>query len=388
MHAPAGPTTKTTSTPTADDGEPMAAIGAVAHWYLSLRARLRRGRNPAAHEADDIQTRRSSGSASWSAFLLRVRFREVLVVLPAKLIALLMRPATEPATRNAGIEPTFAGTLVDGSDLDDYDEALQAPDGAPGYGENVHDIDEPSFLDGDGDPAARQAAAGTGGRVQTMRTRLQPGRRQSREAQPSLLGNDGFELPQLHLLAEPRRVVEDNSMSADALEQNARLLEGVLEDFGVKGEIINVRPGPVVTLYELEPAPGIKSSRVIGLADDIARSMSAIAARVAVVPGRNAIGIELPNLRRQTVYLRELLASKDYDSAKGSLTLVLGKTIGGEPVIADLAAHAASAGRRHHRLGQVGGDQHHDPVAPLPACVRTRCRLIMIDPKMLELSRL
>jgi S-DNA-T family DNA segregation ATPase FtsK/SpoIIIE len=103
------------------------------------------------------------------------------------------------------------------------------------------------------------------------------------------------------------------------LEQNARMLEGVLEDFGVKGEIINVRPGPVVTLYELEPAPGIKSSRVIGLADDIARSMSAIAARVAVVPGRNAIGIELPNQKRETVYLRELIGLRDFDNSKAKL---------------------------------------------------------------------
>ena len=132
-------------------------------------------------------------------------------------------------------------------------------------------------------------------------------------------------------------MVRDPSLSKDALEQNARLLEGVLEDFGVKGEIIHVRPGPVVTLYELEPAPGIKSSRVIGLADDIARSMSAIAARVAVVPGRNAIGIELPNAKRETVYLREILASRDFEKTKAKLALALGKTINGEAVIADIA---------------------------------------------------
>ncbi|UXN75521.1 DNA translocase FtsK [Devosia sp. A8/3-2] len=118
----------------------------------------------------------------------------------------------------------------------------------------------------------------------------------------------------------------------------ARQLEGVLEDFGVKGDIINVRPGPVVTLFELEPAPGIKSSRVISLADDIARSMSAISARVAVVPGRNAIGIELPNQNRETVYFREMLASSDFEKMKGKLPICLGKTIGGEPVIADLRA--------------------------------------------------
>ena len=140
-----------------------------------------------------------------------------------------------------------------------------------------------------------------------------------------------------HLLAEPKGPDTKATVNLPALEQNARLLEGVLDDFGVRGEIINVRPGPVVTLYELEPAPGIKSARVIGLADDIARSMSAIACRVAVIPGKNAIGIELPNARRETVYLRELLASEDFEKSKARLGLCLGKTIGGEPVIADLA---------------------------------------------------
>ncbi|TJV08726.1 MAG: cell division protein FtsK, partial [Mesorhizobium sp.] len=146
-----------------------------------------------------------------------------------------------------------------------------------------------------------------------------------------------FEMPSLHFLSEPKNVVRDASLSKDALEQNARLLEGVLEDFGVKGEIIHVRPGPVVTLYELEPAPGIKSSRVIGLSDDIARSMSAIACRVAVVPGRNAIGIELPNAKRETVYLREIMASRDFETTKAKLALALGKTINGEAVIVDIA---------------------------------------------------
>ncbi|MCB1446765.1 MAG: DNA translocase FtsK, partial [Rhizobiaceae bacterium] len=148
---------------------------------------------------------------------------------------------------------------------------------------------------------------------------------------------DGFDLPPLELLAEPKSIARDPSLSNDALAQNARILEGVLEDFGVKGNIIHVRPGPVVTLYELEPAPGIKSSRVIGLADDIARSMSAIAARVAVVPGRNAIGIELPNRTREMVYFREMIGSRDFDQTKAKLAVALGKTIGGEPVVADLA---------------------------------------------------
>ena len=192
-------------------------------------------------------------------------------------------------------------------------------------------------------------------------------------------------MPSLHFLSEPKNVVRDSSLSKDALEQNARLLEGVLEDFGVKGEIIHVRPGPVVTLYELEPAPGIKSSRVIGLADDIARSMSAIAARVAVVPGRNAIGIELPNAKRETVYLRELLASRDFETTKAKLALALGKTIGGEPVIVDLA-------KMPHLLvaGTTGSGKsvaiNTMILSLLYRMTPEECRLIMIDPKMLELS--
>ena len=186
------------------------------------------------------------------------------------------------------------------------------------------------------------------------------------------------------MLAEPKKAVA-SKISEDALEQNARLLEGVLDDFGVKGEIINVRPGPVVTLYELEPAPGIKSSRVIGLADDIARSMSAISARVAVVQGRNVIGIELPNQRRETVYLRELLASQDFEKSKHRLAIALGKTIGGEPVIVDLA-------RMPHLL--VAGTTGSGKSVAINTMVMSllyrlkpeQCRLIMVDPKMLELS--
>ncbi|WP_332694980.1 DNA translocase FtsK, partial [Bosea sp. (in: a-proteobacteria)] len=145
----------------------------------------------------------------------------------------------------------------------------------------------------------------------------------------------GFELPPIDFLAEPPQI--ENAIPVEILQQNAGFLEGVLEDFNVRGEVVQACPGPVVTLYELEPAPGTKSSRVISLADDIARSMSAISARVAVVQGKNAIGIELPNAKRETVYLRELLASQDFESTKHKLALCLGKTIGGEPVIADLA---------------------------------------------------
>jgi S-DNA-T family DNA segregation ATPase FtsK/SpoIIIE len=208
------------------------------------------------------------------------------------------------------------------------------------------------------------------------RARLAPRRRSQRRGR--------WEYPPLELLAAAPRE-RAPAMSQAALEENARRLEGVLKDFGVQGEIVNVRPGPVVTLYELEPAPGIKSSRVIGLADDIARSMSAVSARVAVVPGRNAIGIELPNPRREKVVLRELLSQPAFDRSEARLPLCLGKTIGGEPVIVDLA-------RMPHLLiaGTTGsGKSVAINTMILSLLYRFRpeeCRLILIDPKMLELS--
>ncbi|KAJ35989.1 cell division protein FtsK, partial [Agrobacterium tumefaciens] len=212
-------------------------------------------------------------------------------------------------------------------------------DGEPSFGTDEARLPSGILSDDDVDQkfTARQAPGRGQTKITAPSARPKPSERVAREAQASFIAADGFQLPTVHLLAEPKNIVRDNTLSEEVLEQNARLLEGVLEDFGVKGEIIHVRPGPVVTLYELEPAPGIKSSRVIGLADDIARSMSAIAARVAVVPGRNAIGIELPNQTRETVFLRELIGSRDFENSKAKLAMALGKTIGGEPVIADLA---------------------------------------------------
>jgi S-DNA-T family DNA segregation ATPase FtsK/SpoIIIE len=197
-------------------------------------------------------------------------------------------------------------------------------------------------------------------------------------------GNNGYVLPSLNVLTAAKPS-ERSAPSLEAIQENATALEGVLEDFGVRGEILNARPGPVVTLYELEPAPGIKSSRVIGLADDIARSMSAVSARVAVVSGRNAIGIELPNLTREKVYLRELLAAEDYVDSSAKLPLCLGKTIGGEPVIVDLA-------RMPHLLiaGTTGSGKsvaiNTMILSLLYRLKPDQCRLIMVDPKMLELS--
>ncbi|HKU05555.1 MAG TPA: DNA translocase FtsK [Bradyrhizobium sp.] len=193
-----------------------------------------------------------------------------------------------------------------------------------------------------------------------------------------------FELPPVNVLAAPK-ASDRQPLSKAELEANSRSLEGVLGDFGVRGEIVKANPGPVVTLYELEPAPGIKSSRVIGLADDIARSMSALSARVAVVAGRNAIGIELPNAHREKVYLRELLTAKESADSVAKLPLCLGKTIGGEPVIIDLA-------RTPHMLiaGTTGSGKSvaiNTMILSLVYRLRPdQCRLIMVDPKMLELS--
>ncbi len=195
---------------------------------------------------------------------------------------------------------------------------------------------------------------------------------------------DEYEYPSPGLLQEPQGM-QATVMTQEMLEQSAGLLESVLEDFGIKGEIVDVRSGPVVTLYEFEPAPGVKSSRVIGLSDDIARSMSALSARVAVVPGRNVIGIELPNPVRETVYFRELIESEPYVRTGFRLPLCLGKTIGGEPVIADLAKmpHLLVAGT----TGSGKSVSVNTMILSLLYRMRPdECRLIMVDPKMLELS--
>ena len=245
-------------------------------------------------------------------------------------------------------------------------------------------------LDYEGDfvpePILERTSADKPKRIERPQKPAKQSPREKAEAQTKLnLGDVDYELPELSLLTKPKSGTKAEDLTDDALEQNARMLEGVLQDFGVKGEIIHVRPGPVVTLYELEPAPGIKSSRVIGLADDIARSMSAVSARVAVVPGRNAIGIELPNRNREMVFLREIFAAESYEGASEKLPLALGKTIGGEPVVADLA-------RMPHLLiaGTTGSGKsvavNTMILSLLYRLSPAECKLIMIDPKMLELS--
>ncbi|SFB01727.1 DNA translocase FtsK [Poseidonocella pacifica] len=220
-----------------------------------------------------------------------------------------------------------------------------------------------------------------------VRRPIQPSRRAQSEAQPGLSFEDsaaGYEHPPLGLLMSPERI-ERHHLSDTALEENARMLENVLDDYGVKGEIVSVRPGPVVTMYELEPAPGLKASRVIGLADDIARSMSALSARVSTVPGRSVIGIELPNEKREMVALREILSTRQFDDGNLRLPLALGKDIGGEPIVANLA-------KMPHLLiaGTTGSGKsvaiNTMILSLLYKLSPEECRLIMIDPKMLELS--
>ncbi|WP_428547017.1 DNA translocase FtsK 4TM domain-containing protein [Profundibacter sp.] len=207
------------------------------------------------------------------------------------------------------------------------------------------------------------------------------------EAQPKLQFEEkhsDYEHPPLSLL-ENHVNIQRHQLSDEALEQNARMLETVLDDYGVKGEIVSVRPGPVVTMYELEPAPGLKASRVIGLADDIARSMSALSARVSTVPGRSVIGIELPNEHREKVMLREILSTRDFGDSNLRLPLALGKDIGGDPIVTNLA-------KMPHLLiaGTTGSGKsvaiNTMILSLLYKLTPEECRLIMIDPKMLELS--
>jgi S-DNA-T family DNA segregation ATPase FtsK/SpoIIIE len=279
-------------------------------------------------------------------------------------------------------KPRFGSSNHHDDDEDDADHEYEDDDeGAYHVGD---DEESPGAIRPEPIAATRLAERQSNRVKRDMRGTEKPAKRADKQPALNLASGD-YELPALGLLAEPVAVKDTHTLSDEALEENARMLEAVLADFGVKGRITAVRPGPVVTLYEFEPAAGVKSSRVISLADDVARSMSSVAARIATISGRNVIGIELPNQFRETVYLREMFASPDYEKARAPLSVALGKTIGGEPVIADLA-------KMPHLL--VAGTTGSGKSVGLNTMILSllyrmspaQCRLIMIDPKMLELS--
>ena len=297
--------------------------------------------------AFDEEDDRGSVSLGWAVHALmsmKARLSWLLKVAYSSLVASAPPPRTSSFERQ---EPVLGGR--------------GAPSLSPQADEDFDDEEEDEEI-----PAARAP------------------RKKAAARAPARKSSERFELPSVSVLTAPR-ASDRQPLSKSELDSNSRALEGVLGDFGVRGEIVKAHPGPVVTLYELEPAPGIKSSRVIGLADDIARSMSALSARVAVVPGRNAIGIELPNAHREKVYLRELLSVKDGNESVAKLPLCLGKNIGGESIIVDLA-------RMPHLLiaGTTGSGKSvaiNTMILSLVYRLRPdQCRLIMVDPKMLELS--
>ncbi len=304
-----------------------ASLGAAMHFVMHASARLRHlfRRRQDAYE-EDFEELDESEDEAWE------------------------EAAAEPDAHGR-IEPSFGPAPI-GGEIDEDEEEANGDDDvtAPGY------------------------------RI----TRLNPKKKKHTGVSHVQRDETPYDPPPTKLLQQSR-TPRGRGVSDEVLQENARELEGVFQDFGVKGEITNVKPGPVVTLYELEPAPGTKSSRVIGLADDIARSMSAVAARVAVVPGRNVIGIELPNDRREIVMLREMIESPDFQESDGRLALALGKNIGGEPIIADLS-------RMPHLLiaGTTGSGKsvgiNTMILSLLYRLSPDQCKFIMIDPKMLELS--
>ncbi|MEX0810547.1 MAG: DNA translocase FtsK 4TM domain-containing protein [Dongiaceae bacterium] len=320
--------------------------------------------------------RRTAGGVNWLSGLVARGTDRLRRPDPDAAAALRGQRAMEARERR--LEPSFDSDEAD--DADFYPALGARPD---------LDLDG-TTLDGptldDGEPRITPADARSERRVEQRQARPKPGKRARTAGQGTLdlVPSEEYQLPPLELVGRiPAASVTRASESA--LEQNARLLESVLDDFGVKGEIVKVRPGPVVTLYELQPAPGIKTSRVINLADDIARAMSAVSVRIAVVPGHNVIGIELPNRDRELVTLRELLAAEAYERTAAKLALVLGKDIGGAPIIVDLA-------RMPHLLiaGTTGSGKsvaiNTMILSLLYRLTPETCKFIMIDPKMLELS--
>jgi S-DNA-T family DNA segregation ATPase FtsK/SpoIIIE len=345
-------------------GRPLVAL-----IFVVLAALLAYGALGIAAAGYAAAGRRTAGGVGWLGGLVARGTDRLRRPDPDAAAALRERRALE--VRGRRLEPSF--------DLDD-DETTDADI----YPATEMGIDGPTLDDAGPRSAAIDMRAER--RVEQRQARPKPGKRARTAGQGTLdlVPSEEYQLPPLELVGRVQPVSVTRA-SESALEQNARLLESVLDDFGVKGEIVKVRPGPVVTLYELQPAPGIKTSRVINLADDIARAMSAVSVRIAVVPGHNVIGIELPNRDRELVTLRELLAAEAYERTAAKLALVLGKDIGGAPVIVDLA-------RMPHLLiaGTTGSGKsvaiNTMILSLLYRLTPETCKFIMIDPKMLELS--
>jgi S-DNA-T family DNA segregation ATPase FtsK/SpoIIIE len=374
--------------PADDDHEPgfvggmvSSAVGAVAHGVLSTKARLARMVAEAPQTARVAAGAPPAEAAAPAGPGLTARAKAFFtepdddgMPVTRKTSGVRREPVIEAAPPDR--QPRTYHAPLSERPVPEEPVAVAAPRIAP-----VHEPDDDMPLPSDLPP---RAVAGP--RIHAPAPAPRPAAIQQKLPLPPPDGaDDTYELPPLDLLTEPKPSERDASMSMEVLQDNAATLASVLDDFGVRGEIINVRPGPVVTLYELEPAPGTRSNRVIGLADDIARSMSAISARVALVAGRNAIGIELPNAKRENVLLREMLASQDFITAKEKLPIALGKTIGGDPVIADLAKmpHLLVAGT----TGSGKSVAINTMILSLLYRLRPdQCRLIMVDPKMLELS--
>ncbi len=360
----------------------------VAYWDPSMPQEER----IKARISDVIRSRVRRGAETIAAPLGRM---EPPVMRP-RVEPLLSSPRPAVASAVAPLAP--AAPLIQGPltatmwEADDLDEMEEDGSLASILDAASSDLEEAEDFGADDRDYAEQARlhAGLADRravVQHAVKKPAPSRRALAESQPTLRFEEPvstYELPPLSLLSTPV-AIQRGQLSDEALEENARMLESVLDDYGIKGEVTAVRPGPVVTMYELEPAPGLKASRVIGLADDIARSMSALSARVSTVPGRTVIGIELPNAYREKVVLREILSARDFGDSQMRLPLALGKDIGGEAVVANLA-------KMPHLLiaGTTGSGKsvaiNTMILSLLYKLTPEECRLIMIDPKMLELS--
>jgi S-DNA-T family DNA segregation ATPase FtsK/SpoIIIE len=388
--------------PAATRAEPSDRAAEPARERTSFLSRLRRQPSP---EPELVEP---DGEALWDAEMpgedrIRARISDVIRArvqrVPDPMASAPILRAEPPVMRPRGPAPLLADTRPlprmappvtaaparDLAEDEDSPRNIFAEDRAwddAGFEDELDDLPDAA-------PAPRQPGLAADRRVvvQQAARKPAPSRQALAETQPGLRFDDSasaYELPPLGLLSAPV-AIQRSQLSNEALEENARMLESVLDDYGVKGEITAVRPGPVVTMYELEPAPGLKASRVIGLADDIARSMSALSARVSTVPGRTVIGIELPNAIREKVVLREIISARDFGDSQMRLPLALGKDIGGEPVVANLA-------KMPHLLiaGTTGSGKsvaiNTMILSLLYKLTPEECRMIMIDPKMLELS--